>query len=87
VLAADERDLLRHDLRRRPPAAEHVRVHQLGAGQPGPEPRREVARRRPLEIRPALPADVALGEGLDLEAVTARQRDARRRGVPRQQRR
>ena len=75
MLAGDERDAGREHARGGPPGAEHVRVHELGAGKPRRQPVGEGARRRPLQSAQPRP------EALGFEAVLAREPDAGPAGI------
>ena len=78
MLGGDERDVVRDHLRGRPPGAEHVGVHEVGALDPRGEPLGEGRRGRPLQ-------PVHAADGLHLEAVLAGLRVAGGGGVAREQ--
>ncbi len=69
VLTRYQRDIGGHDLGRRPPCAEHVRMHQVGIGNPVREPCRELGRRPPLQA-------IRLGEEVRPNTMTPGQLEA-----------
>ena len=79
MLAGDDRHPGGRGAGGRPPRAEHVAVHEIGARDALGEPLGERLARLPLQV-----AD--LREVLDLEAVRPREVEARGRRVPRDDR-